>query len=213
MRSLLVLTALLGTTTETNHIYLLDATDLKPAEGISQEILSGSGAHDMTQNRPSPELLRKRIPVIAVCIANAPGRPTGGLKNRAPVGRPRTLAMQALIRQSRPATSSHVLNQRIRSMATWRPYGPRREMGNGFSTTWARSLRLLGSSLPGTRETNVASSSKVLFPTTPTSGRSCSTAQAAERTQVLNVARRPHFGLATFALPATAIRPIPGTEW
>ena len=35
--------------------------------------------------------------IIGVCIANAPGRPTGGLKNRAPVGRPRTLAMQASI--------------------------------------------------------------------------------------------------------------------
>ena len=53
-------------TTETNHIYLLDATDLKLAEGMSQEMLSGSGAHDMTQNRPSAELLRKRIPVKTV---------------------------------------------------------------------------------------------------------------------------------------------------
>ena len=32
---------------------------------------------------------------IDVCIANDPGRPTGGRKNRAPVAHPRTMAMQA----------------------------------------------------------------------------------------------------------------------
>jgi hypothetical protein len=53
-------------TTETNHIYLLDATDLKPVEGISQEMLSGSGAHDMVQNLPPADLLRNRIPVKTV---------------------------------------------------------------------------------------------------------------------------------------------------
>ena len=38
---------------------------------------------------------------IDVCIANDPGRTTGGLKNRASVGRPRALAMQASINPPR----------------------------------------------------------------------------------------------------------------
>ena len=56
--------------TETNHIYLLDATDLRPVEGISQEMLSGSGAHDMVRKRPRPQLLRNRIPVKSVAASD-----------------------------------------------------------------------------------------------------------------------------------------------
>lgn len=35
--------------TKTNHLFLLDATDLRPMEEIQQEMLSGTGAHDKVQ--------------------------------------------------------------------------------------------------------------------------------------------------------------------
>lgn len=41
---------------------------------------------------------RYRPDIIDVCIANDQGRPMGGRENRAPVGRPRTLTIQASIK-------------------------------------------------------------------------------------------------------------------
>jgi hypothetical protein len=48
-------------TTETNHISLLDASDLRDVNEISPEMLSATGEHDMTQAKP-PKDLRKKAP-------------------------------------------------------------------------------------------------------------------------------------------------------
>ncbi len=66
-------------TTETNHIFLLDASDLKDVNEISPEMLSPTGEHDMTRTKPPKDLMEKRLPVKS---ATASGfKPTFGPDN------------------------------------------------------------------------------------------------------------------------------------
>ena len=65
--------------TETNHIFLLDASDLKDVSGISSEKLSPTGEHDMTYVKPPKDLIDKRLPIKAVTASGF--KPTFGPEN------------------------------------------------------------------------------------------------------------------------------------
>jgi hypothetical protein len=49
--------------TETNHIFLLDVSDLREVGEISPEMLSPTGEHDMTQARPPKDLTDRTLPI------------------------------------------------------------------------------------------------------------------------------------------------------
>lgn len=50
-------------TTETNHLFLLDVSDLRDTHGISPDLLSPTGANDRTRRRPPKHLADKALPV------------------------------------------------------------------------------------------------------------------------------------------------------
>lgn len=65
--------------TQTNHIFLLDASDLKDVEGISAELLSPTGENDATRAKPPKELMAAAVPIESVTASGF--KPTFGPEN------------------------------------------------------------------------------------------------------------------------------------
>ncbi len=57
--------------TQTNHIFLLDVADLNETEGVSRELLSPTGEHDVTGAKLSKELTAGAIPVQSVTASES----------------------------------------------------------------------------------------------------------------------------------------------
>ncbi|MHC4405559.1 MAG: glycoside hydrolase family 88 protein [Planctomycetota bacterium] len=52
--------------TETNHVFLLDVSDLKEVAEITSKVLSPAGEYDMTQRRLPEDLLSRALPIKSV---------------------------------------------------------------------------------------------------------------------------------------------------
>ena len=72
----------------------------------ARRLFFASPSTQFSEFKPLLAVFHERPPaLIDACIASVRGRPTGGRKNRAPVGRPRTLAMQTSIGPRTPCLS------------------------------------------------------------------------------------------------------------
>ncbi len=65
--------------TKTNHLFLLDASDLKQPEGMAPELLSATGEHDMTRRKLPEELIAGALPIEKVTCSGF--QPDNGPQN------------------------------------------------------------------------------------------------------------------------------------